>query len=98
VSQSVRGSAVESVVNVALGALISLGLQAWLLPEKPGSWHLGVLGLFTAASVVRSFGVRRFFEWFHEWWQGRKRPVPSGRLSDEPTHPAHPRPYLKGWD
>jgi hypothetical protein len=58
--QSRRGSAVEAVVNLAVGYGVSLGLTWWWFSVTPRQ-AAGASVVFTVASLVRSYGVRRVF-------------------------------------
>jgi len=64
--QSRRGSALEAVLNVLIGcAVAAIGNAVFLplvgLPSPSAGQHAALAGLFTALSVVRSYGVRRLF-------------------------------------
>lgn len=65
-SQSVRGSALEAVANVVAGFLVALALQAGLHAlfaiRSTSSQQLWIAATFTAASLLRSFALRRLFE------------------------------------
>ena len=58
-------SAVEAVVSTAIGFAVSLVLTMTVLPAfgyrvtTPDAW--GITAVFTAASVLRSYVVRRVF-------------------------------------
>jgi len=58
-------SAVESVANVAVGWLVALALTALVLPafgyRVTAPDALGISAIFTAASLVRSYALRRLF-------------------------------------
>lgn len=63
--QSRRLSAVEAVAGTAIGFLVSLALTALVLPlfgyAVTTSHAFGITAIFTFASVVRSYLVRRLF-------------------------------------
>ncbi len=65
-SQSRRHSALEAVANVAVGFVVSvLGqLAIFYALAIPVAWEQNVvIGLwFTGISLVRSYGLRRFFD------------------------------------
>ncbi|WP_420868162.1 DUF7220 family protein [Collimonas pratensis] len=71
-SQSRRGSLVESVSNVFIGYGINFALNLALFPLF--GWHISlhqnfVLGtIYTVVSLVRSYVIRRFFS-NNEWRQ-----------------------------
>ena len=70
--QSKRGSAIEAVVNVAIGFVIAIAAQQVILPlfgcNPTLSSNLKIGACFTAVSVVRSYLVRRFFaKTLHTW-------------------------------
>lgn len=61
--QSRRMSAVEAVTNVLVGIGVSFGLTLWLTGASPGQaahWS----AWFTAASLIRSYVLRRVFARF----------------------------------
>lgn len=63
--QSRRLSAAEAVVSTAIGFAVSLALTVTVLPAfgypvtAPDAW--GITAVFTVASVLRSYVVRRVF-------------------------------------
>lgn len=61
-------SAVESVANVAVGYLVALVATAVILPafgyRVTASDAAGISGLFTVVSLVRSYLLRRLFNWW----------------------------------
>lgn len=63
--QSRRMSAVEAVVGTAFGFLVSLVLTATVLPvfghAVTAPQAVWITGIFTLASVVRSYIIRRIF-------------------------------------
>ena len=65
--QSKRASAVESVANVVLGYLVAIATQAVAFPflgiaaSTSQSLWLGLI--FTGVSLVRSYALRRLFNW-----------------------------------
>ena len=68
-TQTKKMSLTESIVNTALGFIISLILINWLLPtygyEIKTIESFEITSIFTAVSVVRSYLVRRFFNYVH---------------------------------
>ncbi len=64
--QSRRLSAVEAVVNVAVGYAVALGLTAVVLPgygyavSAPDA--AAISAVFTGASLLRSYLIRRLFD------------------------------------
>jgi hypothetical protein len=64
--QSRRMSLVEAVANVALGYIIAVGTQLLVFPLFRLDVSIGdnllIGGLFTIASIARSFLLRRMFE------------------------------------
>lgn len=70
--QSHRNSAIEAFVNVAIGYLVSVLANILILPmfgydvSLPDSFTIGAA--FTFVSLIRSYAVRRFFNFL----QGRK--------------------------
>jgi hypothetical protein len=63
--QTRLSSLIEAVINVAIGFVVSLVLTAWLLPayghHVTWSENLQITGVFTVASIVRAYAVRRYF-------------------------------------
>lgn len=63
--QSRTHSFIESLVNVALGMIISMALQIVVFPAFGHAFTLaqnvGITIIFTVASIVRSYVVRRWF-------------------------------------
>ena len=64
--QSVRGSVLEAVANVAAGLVLGLLLQAGLHTlyglRSTGPQQLSIVVAFTLASLLRSFALRRLFD------------------------------------
>ena len=63
--QSRASSLIEAVINVGIGFVVSLVITAIVLPAygHPVSWgdNLQITGIFTVASILRSYAVRRWF-------------------------------------
>jgi hypothetical protein len=63
-------SAAESVLNVLIGYGVAVVSQLFIFP--PYGIHISLstnlwLGMwFTVISLIRSYGVRRFFNWLHK--------------------------------
>lgn len=67
-TQNRRASALEAVLNVAIGYVVAVGAQAFIFPlfslsVSPGQ-HFGIAACFTAVSLVRSYALRRVFNRF----------------------------------
>lgn len=67
--QSRRGSLIESIVNTAVGFVISLAatytvLPAFGLPVSPSD-GFAISTIFTVISIVRGYLLRRCFNWLH---------------------------------
>lgn len=64
--QSRRMSLVEAIANVVVGYGIAVATQAMVFPmfgiHATLSDNLAIGGLFTIASIARSFALRRLFE------------------------------------
>lgn len=62
-------SLVESVLNVAIGLGVALLAQLMVVPlfdiHVPLAVNLQIAGWFTVISIVRSYWVRRLFNWLH---------------------------------
>ena len=67
-SQTRRMSLVESIANTGAGFLVSLVLQISLFSlmsiETTTSQNLLMSGVFTVASLVRGYLMRRLFIWW----------------------------------
>lgn len=67
--QTRKMSAAETAVNYIVGYFLAWFIMTYLLrwlgypitKEKSG----GVVAIFTAVSVIRSYAIRRFFNWLH---------------------------------
>lgn len=64
-------SAVEAAANVAVGYLVAVAATAVVLPafgyRVTAGDALGISAVFTGVSLVRSYALRRAFN----WWSGR---------------------------
>lgn len=71
VSQTRKGSIVETVVNTAVGFAINWGANMVVLPlfglpiTGGQAFHMGLV--FTAISIARGYVLRRTFNRFTEW-------------------------------
>ena len=67
-SQSRKASAIEAVVNVLVGYWVAVAAQAAIFPlfglQVSHAEHMAIAGLFTVISLVRSYMLRRVFNWF----------------------------------
>lgn len=67
--QSKTQSFIESIANVVIGYTIALLTQLAVFPlfglNASLSDNLVIGGIFTVVSIVRSYYVRRAFNWFH---------------------------------
>jgi hypothetical protein len=67
--QSRKMSFIESIANVTIGYAVAVGAQYAIFPlfdvYIPLEQHLLMGALFTVVSVVRSYYVRRLFNWLH---------------------------------
>lgn len=65
--QTRRQSLVETVVGVAIGFVLSMLLSIVVYPLHGHHFTLAqnasITVIFTVASIVRGYGVRRFFNW-----------------------------------
>ena len=68
-SQSKFHSFLESVANVAIGYGVALVSQILVFPlfgiTIPLRENLMIGAIFTVVSIVRSYSVRRLFNWWH---------------------------------
>jgi hypothetical protein len=66
--QSKRHSAIEATVNIVLGFGVSVAITAVLLPamghQVTLAENVAMTCVFTVASFVRAYGVRRAFNWW----------------------------------
>ena len=71
--QTRLGSLVEAIINVSIGFVVALITQWLVFPLFGLQVSLGenllIGGIFTAVSVVRSYAVRRFFNWLGRKWK-----------------------------
>lgn len=89
-SQSRRASAVEAIVNVLIGYWVAVAAQAVIFPifgfHASAAQHMAIGALFTVVSLVRSYLLRRVFNWFTNSAQRRQgtepliAPSPEGDL------------------
>lgn len=67
--QSRLMSLAESTVNVLIGYGIACGTQVVIFPwfglPVTARSTLLIGGIFTVVSIIRSYALRRFFEWIH---------------------------------
>lgn len=81
-SQSRKMSFLEQCISVGIGFGIALGIQAALMPAlgipTTTGQDLIVVAVFTVASVVRGYFVRRLFNWWHH------RAIPCPRCGHAP--------------
>jgi hypothetical protein len=67
--QTRRQSAVEAAANIALGYGVALFSQLLIFPwygiQIEFSDNLMIGAWFTVISLVRSYGLRRFYNWRH---------------------------------
>lgn len=67
--QSRLGSFIESLANVVLGYGVAVGAQILIFPlfgvVIPLSSNLAIGIIFTLVSLVRSYLLRRLFNWIH---------------------------------
>lgn len=67
--QSKRASLAEAFVNVAIGYGISVGANMIVLPafgyQVNVAQAAGMGLVFTVISIVRSYALRRVFNWLH---------------------------------
>lgn len=68
-SQSKRKSLEETIVNTASGFLVSLMIQLicfpWFGIKITMGENLLLTGIFTVASIVRGYAIRRVYNKFH---------------------------------
>lgn len=66
-SQSRIGSVVETVINMVTGFFLSVAVQAVVFPlfgyDLQLHDNMAIVAIFTVVSMVRSYVLRRFFNW-----------------------------------
>ena len=66
-SQSRKASLAESLVNVAVGFWVAVAAQLLVLPmfglQVSATDNLAIATIFTIISIVRSYLLRRLFNW-----------------------------------
>lgn len=66
-AQTKLGSLLETLASIAIGFVVSVGLTAWVLPAYGHQVTLGdnlqITAVFTVASILRGYFVRRWFNW-----------------------------------
>ena len=74
IGQSKAHSILEALVNVAIGFGVALASQLVIFSlygiQIPFSTNIEITLWFTLVSIIRSYGVRRLFNWYH--LQGKK--------------------------
>ena len=67
--QSRWQSLIETFVNVAIGYGVALLTQVLVFPlfgiVIPMASNIAIGVIFTFVSILRSYAVRRFFNWYH---------------------------------
>jgi len=61
--QSRLSSLIEAIVNVAVGFIVSVIITALIFPGLSFGENLRITLIFTAASIARSYAVRRVFNY-----------------------------------
>lgn len=68
-SQPRRHSFAESVANIVAGLVINLLVQYYMFPlfgfRVTLAQDFAIAGIFTVISIIRSYGLRRLFNWYH---------------------------------
>ena len=68
-SQSKRGSVIETAVGTAIGYSVAVCTQIVIFPlfdlHVSASENLTIAAVFTIISLVRGYWVRRLFNWLH---------------------------------
>ena len=71
--QSKRQSLIETVAGVAVGFFVSMLLSLVVFPLHGHTFstaqNASITVIFTVASILSGYGVRRFFNWF--WRSGK---------------------------
>jgi hypothetical protein len=68
--QTKKQSAYEALINIAVGIGVSFGALYIIFPllniESSGSKNILITLFFTVVSFIRSYFLRRFFNWRHD--------------------------------
>lgn len=68
-SQTRLGSLAETTINMLVGFWLSVAAQAVIFPmfgyELPLHSNMAIVAIFTAISMIRSYVLRRAFNWWH---------------------------------
>lgn len=62
-SQSKKGSLLEAFINVAIGYGVAVASQIVIFPLFVAE-NMAIGGFFTVVSIVRSYALRRLFNWW----------------------------------
>lgn len=69
IGQSKKHSLLESLLNIAIGYGIAISVQILVFPwfgiQVPLHDNLMIGGIFTIVSLIRSYVLRRCFNWWH---------------------------------
>ena len=67
IGQSKRWSLIETTIGVIIGFIVALLIQLAIFPLFDITTSFGenftIAGVFTVASIIRGYYVRRFFSW-----------------------------------
>jgi len=67
--QTKRQSMVEAAIGITIGFIVSWVIQVFLFPlygiHIDHVQHTEIIAIFTVASIIRSYYVRRLFNWWH---------------------------------
>ncbi len=67
-SQSKKGSLLEAFINVAIGYGVAVASQIVIFPlfgvNISIAENMAIGGFFTVVSIVRSYALRRLFNWW----------------------------------
>lgn len=67
--QTKKHSLIEAILNILIGYGIAVASQTVIFPvfgiEIPVSSHLLIGGFFTIVSLIRSYSLRRLFNYLH---------------------------------
>lgn len=63
-SQTRKHSALESAANMVVGLIVNIELQRVIWPGTPLTFNLLAAAIFSIASMVRQYTMRRAFNWW----------------------------------
>ncbi len=77
-SQTKKWSLIEACINIVIGYGVAVSAQMVIfplfgIPHLPVESHMAIGGFFTVVSLVRSYSLRRVFNYLHSKGIGTKK-------------------------